>query len=214
MTTSRTKRARQTAGSGEPPVAAGHYLLELDLHLFFVPLMQEWGDGIVLTRTLALPFLPNGDIAIGGRSIEGDAQPLGYRLKNIVWDVDRNRFVATTTAAIASGALKSPIGDDFEACKFKFDWDDDEELCEIETLPASKRPHPFNELMSALVRMLFDLGNNEAFAYAMYKTKTYFELDTNRSPQFQEAMKTYEPMTPEQRKRVLKNVLRRTCRFG
>ncbi len=32
------------------------FTLELDLHLFFTPLMQDWGDGIVMTRTLQLPL--------------------------------------------------------------------------------------------------------------------------------------------------------------
>ncbi|QDV58714.1 hypothetical protein [Rosistilla oblonga] len=32
------------------------YTLELELHLFFIPLMQDWGDGIVMTRTLQLPL--------------------------------------------------------------------------------------------------------------------------------------------------------------
>ncbi len=35
------------------------FTLELDLHLFFTPLMQDWGHGIVMTRTLQLPFPPD-----------------------------------------------------------------------------------------------------------------------------------------------------------
>jgi len=56
------------------------FTLELDLHLFFTPLMQNWGDGIMMTRTIQLPFPPDDKTTIGGRSIEGDCKPpLGYQ---------------------------------------------------------------------------------------------------------------------------------------
>ena len=92
-------------GSTEFYGKALEYTLELDLHLFFTPLMQDWGDGIVMTCTLQLPFPPSDKTTIGGRSIEGDCQPLGYRLRDTIWDVDRKRFIATTTADHGGGPL-------------------------------------------------------------------------------------------------------------
>ena len=91
---------------------------------------------------------------------------------------------------------------------------DEDELYELETMPASKRPEPFNELMSALVRLLFNLDNNEAMAYAMYKTKTYFQDEEKQSPKFKDAMQRYEQMTSEAQSKVRRNVLRRAARFG
>ncbi|EMB16515.1 hypothetical protein [Rhodopirellula europaea] len=217
------------------------YTVELDLHLFFTPLMQDWGDGIVMTRTLQLPFPPDGKIAIAGRSIEGDGQPLGYRIRNITWDVDRDRFIATTVADCGGGPLayigddidrhltegwsigswqthydkswKSPIGNRFDRAKFDIEVMDEGDLYKLETMPASKRPGAFNELMSALVRLLFNLNNNEALAYVMYKTKTYFQDEKEQSPKFRDAMQGYEEMTSDERDRVRRNVMRRTSRF-
>lgn len=229
-----------SAGSGRKD---SEYLLELDLHLFFTPLMQEYGDGIVFTRTVGLPFPPADKIALGGRSIEGDCQPpLGYRLQDVIWDVDRERFIATTTADHGGGPIayiaddidrylsegwsigswkkhydsnwKSPIGDRFDRSKFDFEPRDEDDLYELETMTASKRPVPFNELMSALVRLLFNLDNNQAFAYAMYKTKTCFQDEAKQSPKFKDAMSRYNDMNSEEQRKVRKNVLRRVSRFA
>ena len=174
--------------------------------------------------------------------MEGDGQPLGYRLRDTIWDVDRARFIATTTSDHGGGPLayipddidryfsegwsigswqkhcdnswKSPIGDRFDRKKFDFELLDEDDLYELETTPASKRPEPFNRLMSALVRLLFNLYNNEALAYAMYKTKTYFQEEKNQSPKFKDAVQRYEQMTSEEQLKVRKNVLRRTAHFG
>jgi hypothetical protein len=65
--------------------AENRFRVELDLHLYFTPLMREIGGGIVLTRTFDLPFPPCGEIMIVGRSIERDCTPpLGYLLADIV----------------------------------------------------------------------------------------------------------------------------------
>jgi len=61
-------------GSNRPRSEVFRYTLELDLHVFFTPLMQDGGTGIVMTRTLQLPFPPADKIAIGGQSIDGDCQ--------------------------------------------------------------------------------------------------------------------------------------------
>ncbi len=58
---------------------------------------------------------------------------------------------------------------------------DEDELYELETMPASKRPEPFNELMSALVRLLFNLDNNEAMAYAMFVAAICLGMNPEKS---------------------------------
>ena len=85
------------------------YTLELDLHLFFTPLMQDYADGIVFTRTLRFPFPPANKIAIGGHSIEGDYKRLGYRLRDTIWDVDRERFMGSFPASAESSLLRRHV---------------------------------------------------------------------------------------------------------
>lgn len=230
-------------GSNGTHRTAIEFTLELDLHLFFTPLMQSWGDGIMMARTIQLPFPPDDNTTIAGRSIEGDCKPpLGYRLNDTIWDVDRKRFIATTTADHGGGPLayitddldtylsegwtigswrthydkswRSPIGDQIDKSKFDLGLMDEDDLYELETMPASKRPEQFNTLMSALARLLFNLYNNEALAYAMFKTKTYFQDEEKQSPKFKDAMRHYEQMTSEQRDKVRRNVLRRAAHFG
>ena len=43
------------------------FRLELDLRLYFVPLMSDTGNGITVTRTIELPFAPQIELGIAGR---------------------------------------------------------------------------------------------------------------------------------------------------
>ncbi|MEZ6082287.1 MAG: hypothetical protein R3C56_43410 [Pirellulaceae bacterium] len=214
----------------------------LDLHLFFTPLMHEFGDGIVFTQTFTLPFPPSPKIAIGGRSV-GEVMPLlGYKPRDIVWDVDRQVFLASTHEIHQSSPLafipldmalplengwrigswqkhydrswRSPIGDKFDPSKFEFDWEDENELEKFESQQASHRPEQFNQLFSALIRMLFTLRNNESTAYAMYKSKTYFDSEQSRSEKYSAALRTFESMSHDDQEKTRRNVLRRCARFG
>lgn len=232
-----------TKGTAKKVTTENRFRVELDLHLFFVPLMQELGDGITLTRTLDLPFPPNSKIMIGGRSIEGDCiPPLGYRLSDILWDVDRETFLAKTVTSHHGSPVafvpsdietyvqdgwkigswqdfydsdrKCPIGGGINVGKFDFDWDDDDELFSLETTRASKRPEQFNLLFSALIRMLFMLRNNEAVGYAMYKTKLFFQDEAQRSPEFSKLVDDYYRMGDESREKVRRNVMSRSAKFG
>ncbi|NLX07722.1 MAG: hypothetical protein GXY33_21495 [Phycisphaerae bacterium] len=72
------------------------FTLELDLVLYFVPPMVEYGQGITLTRTLDLPFLPVPEVALCGKSIDEAPGPAGLRLDELTWDVDRQLFLAQT----------------------------------------------------------------------------------------------------------------------
>ncbi len=229
--------------TGEKARTENRFRVELDLHLFFVPLMQETGNGIRLTRTLALPFPPNSKIMIGGRSIEGDCvPPLGYRMSDILWDVDRETFLAKTVTSHYGSPVafvpsdietyvqdgwkigswqdfydrdrKCPIGESLNVGKFDFDWEDEDELSLLETTRASKRPEQFNLLLSALVRMLFVLRNNEAVGYAMYKSKLFFQDEKSRSTEFSRLVEEYCQMEDSEREKVRRNVLRRTANFA
>ena len=227
----------------EKDSAQYRFRVELDLHLYFTPLMRQVGDGIVLTRTLDLPFPPNGKIMIGGKSIEGDCTPpLGYHLADIVWDVDRQVFLTNTVMCLDGTPLafvpmeiemqvdngwkigswrkfydrtwKSPIDTNLQASKFDLEWDDEEELYLLETTPSTKMPEQFNQLFSAIVRMLFMLQNNESVGYAMYKSKMYFQDEKNRSPEFSKLIDQYHNMEVSDREKVRRNVVRRAAKFA
>ena len=66
------KRREASKGKAEQASAENRFQVELDLHLFFTPLMQGNRGGVIHTRTLDLPFPPSTKIMVGGRSIEGD----------------------------------------------------------------------------------------------------------------------------------------------
>lgn len=237
------KKNAATEGTGQKVTTKNRFRVELDLHLFFAPLMQEIGDGIILTRTLDLPFPPNSKIMVGGRSIEGDCiPPLGYRMSDILWDVDREIFLAKTVTSHHGSPIafvpmdieryledgwkigswqdfynrdrQCPIGESLNVGKFDFDWEDEDELFLLETTRASKRPEQFNLLFSALIRMLFTLRNNEAVGYAMYKSKLFFQEEAHRSPEFSKLVDEYYRMGDEDREKVHRNVMSRSAKFG
>ena len=59
--------------------------------------MSQHSRGIILTRSIQLPFPPSGDIAIFGRDLmEDGSEPMGIMLKDIIWDTDRQVFFAKT----------------------------------------------------------------------------------------------------------------------
>ena len=227
----------------------GAFVLELDLHVYFEPLMNEHWPGLLFTRTIQLPFIPSTKIAVGGFSLEGECvPPLGYLPSDLIWDVDREVFLAITKASHQSlivylpdiireyleqgwrlGSWKqnydndfeSPIGEDFDAGDFAFEWDNESDIENLETQPPTKRSPEFNRLLSALSRLLVQLKNNVSIAYAIYKTKTYFppdrpgreQLKTKEAEAFREAVFQYQKMDGEHRLQAEKNILRRAARF-
>src|SRR4030095_6481706 len=76
------------------------YAVDVDLVLRYVPPMDDHGHGIRLTRSFELPFPPSGDIAVHSKEWEGIDDPMGYRLKEITWDIDRSQFLAETEISI------------------------------------------------------------------------------------------------------------------
>ena len=76
------------------------FSVDVDLVLRFVPPMDNHSDGIRLTRTIELPFPPAEDISIFSKEWEGEDFPLGYVLKNVTWEIDRDRFLADTLLSV------------------------------------------------------------------------------------------------------------------
>ena len=73
------------------------FVLELDVSLYFVPPMEERARGIVVTRTLELPFPPTDGLFITGIAMNGQPLARGFKLEDVTWDLDRQKFFATTS---------------------------------------------------------------------------------------------------------------------
>lgn len=72
----RTKHGKVVAAGAPAAMAPGPvFKLELDLHLFCEPLMDEEGDGIVVSKTLELPFPPYEGLALIGKQIDESPGP-------------------------------------------------------------------------------------------------------------------------------------------
>jgi hypothetical protein len=174
--------------------------VELDISLCFVPPMDEQARGIVVTRTLELPFAPTNGTFITGIALNGQPMAEGFKLEDVTWDLDHQRFLATT----------SLISQDFPIAEIPVmirDWIDrgwklgsyentyDEELeyeqdlllaepivgAEDEehekrwpTMNLRSRPPALNRFLAALAREMARCYNNWDIAYAIDKTKTYF----------------------------------------
>lgn len=74
------------------------FTVEIDLHLTFSPPMQDDSPGIVLTRSIALPFPPHDGLRVFSAEIDMCPEPEGLTLRDIVWDIDRGVFYASTSA--------------------------------------------------------------------------------------------------------------------
>ena len=88
------------------------YSIDVDLVLRYLPPMGENGDGIRLNRTFELPFPPSADVSVYSKSWEGIDDPIGYRLKEITWDIDRSCFLAETeisSSGLAIGLIPHEI---------------------------------------------------------------------------------------------------------
>ena len=86
---------RGNAGSTESSSKSLEYTLELDLHLFFTPLMQEYGDGIVMTRTTPT--------SISSRQQNRDRRAIRLRATGNHLDIV---YVTRSGMWIASGSLR------------------------------------------------------------------------------------------------------------
>lgn len=182
-----------------------HFKLELDLHVYYVPPMVENRGGIVLTRTIDLPFVPSPEISIYSSAFEeAGPDPLGFRPKDIVWDADRQVFLAHTEHIshnfpwpyivseiqnwVQHGWRLGSYVDTYEAKwraqeqasiaaaprRREKSLPDDDLMEQWPSMPPKERPKHFNQAFGIITRMLADTHNAESVAYAMHRTQMYF----------------------------------------
>lgn len=184
------------------------YAVEVDLVVHFLPPMLDIGNGIRLTRTLELPFVPREDIAVFSKEWEGMEDPLGYRLKEITWDVDRNRFLAETSISMVGtpiamipheihrltdhgwklGSFKDQYSTERKRGRKRAKlptmkishWDDDE--AEQWDVQPKGRPKEYKLILHTVVAMMATLQNNCIVAYAMLKTGRYADVPEGKQP--------------------------------
>lgn len=188
------------------------YTLELDLHLFFIPPMEDQGQGIILTRTIPIPIQPTSGLILCGRMLEEcGSTELGFQLDDVKWDLDREVFLATTSLtdvglplALIPDTLRSYIergwrvGSHSDAYPDEAGEDEDggdgpsvcasgsasdyERQESLQGMPQNRRPKDFNRLFKALICEMVRASNNVSAAYAMDKLRRLVELPVDRNP--------------------------------
>jgi len=183
-------------------MGAATFRLELDLRLYFVPPMTETGNGIVLTRSLDLPFPPYTGLVVFGRSMDVTEEPTGFHVDDVIWDADRRVFLAHTDA-VSQDVSIAEIADEIETW-LGLGWrlgsyneayrrrtrrrkgeeddpefavaapDDDDPAEGWQRKSPRDRSREFNAFFRALVRFMVESMNNESVAFAMHTTKRYF----------------------------------------
>lgn len=177
------------------------FKVELDLSLHFWP-MDDRGDGIMLMRTLELPFAPANKLMVFSKEIDECPEPLGFCLGELVWDMDRRIFLAKTgyvdDTPIAMVPFriadwlnrgwrlgsymdsyrrqrKSRTKHSIEPLSSKdFADHDEDEMDTWPSQPPSARPAQFNRIFDAMIRTMAELHSNSSTAYAMSITKRLY----------------------------------------
>lgn len=204
-------RRHEGERAGFDPGAKNMYRLELDLDVYFVPPMDANGAGISLTRSLTVPFPPWTGLNVCSRRIDEPADPAGFSLRDVVWDMDRQVFLASTTLEIqalpiawipewirgwldlgwrvgsyADGYAESDedtVSSEAAVEPAKASAADEELHEKMHQLAQNRRPRWFNQLFRALVRQMAETFNNSEVAYAMDSTARYFsEEDLKAAP--------------------------------
>ncbi len=173
------------------------FKLELDLRLKFIPPMHEHSSGIIVTRTIDLPYAPSSGLRIFGSELDECPDPMGFTIEDVTWDLDREVFLAHTSIvcvdepmAFIPGDLRSWIDRGWRLGSFEDNYGDnddteedsvdndevnvdaDEEYARLEimhTLPRNRRNREFNQFFKAMVRHMAENFDNSAVAYAMDK---------------------------------------------
>lgn len=177
------------------------YTLELDLELHFDPPMDDRGPGIVLTRTISLPFPPTDKLILYSSKMDECPEPGGWCLTDLTYDIERDVFLARTFGSYGGFFFREildvlrahvergwrfgsyldkyrqpePVQDEDQAW---VPWD--QVGCERDEVPgksARTRSREFNRLFGGLVGAMASLRNNLAVAFAMDKTKRFFDSD-------------------------------------
>jgi len=90
------------------------FKIQVDLSLVFIPPMEEHGAGIHLHRQFEIPFVPFEGMHLTGKAFDENHGPMGFKLVNITWDLDRKLFFAETTL-VSSGFPIALILDDIRS---------------------------------------------------------------------------------------------------
>jgi hypothetical protein len=180
------------------------YQVELDYVLRFVPPMSEHSGGLVLTRTLELPFPPYKKLYLFAKDLDDCPYPPGLRLDEVTWDIDRECFLATTELIVHGPIADIPwllssylergwqVGslmgqyetdddldeepaDEVDVPEGTDDWDMDA-LEALEKESPRRRPKALNQLVKALVRVMVENGDDMAAAYALDRTGLVISL--------------------------------------
>jgi hypothetical protein len=179
------------------------YPIDVDYVVRYVPPMLDWAKGLRLSRTFELPFPPSGGVSVFSKEWERIEEPLGYRLKAITWDIDKQRFLAETEV-MATGVPLALIPHELRNLldcgwaygsyleKYKSGgkrgrkraklptmriskWND-EEAEAWEEARSKSRPKEFKTVLHAIVATMVELQNNCSVAYAMLKTGGYVDV--------------------------------------
>lgn len=174
------------------------FTLHIDLHLHFDPPMSDSSRAIILNHQVELPFVPSNDQAIFVPAIDRCNAPMGFHLKDVVFDVSRGVFLASTY--VSDSGLPLPLIADELAEWIHLGWrfgsyrdsylaEDDEDL---DTAEADEGPDPWevaeaqhhmswrargrevNRVLKAMIRHLVETQSNEAEAFAFDTTGRYF----------------------------------------
>lgn len=208
--------------------------------------MSDKEPGIVLTNTLTLPFPPTDGLIVTGTIVNEQPHPEGIPLKELTWDADRGVFLAYVECSyhcfpilsiaqdirswLDRGWRFGSYADHYEkkrgrkpyrkAPKCGTEPDLDEEEAELlHGMKPRHRPPFFNTLMEALVREMAVLDNNRSVAYAMDKTKMFFEKPGTKEPETPEmkkffaAVEAFRKMTDDQQYDWQDRVARRNPRL-
>jgi hypothetical protein len=71
------------------------FKLHLDLEICYSPPMSDGHPGVVLTRSLELPFPAHEGLVLHGAKMDQVTDPpLGIYLREVMWDVDHQVFLA------------------------------------------------------------------------------------------------------------------------
>ena len=162
------------------------FKVDLDHALYFVPPMDEHAGGIIVTRTLELPFAPSPGLMVFGKEMDECPEPMGFKLGDLVWDMDRQVFLAKTSTVYDSPIALVPYEirgwidrgwrfgsyldlypqEDEPKTRSKMLKElvardgvpdfDDDEMDRWPALPPAARPGHFNETFGSLVRMMAD----------------------------------------------------------
>jgi len=200
------------------------FRLHMDLHLHYVPPITEAGPGIIMTREIEIPFPAFEGLRVYSPAFDDCPDPMGFTLKEVVWDVDRQVFLADTylashdlPMAFIADDIRAWLGRGWRLGSFcddypEPDYSDEEpadgdgdtdasaandDLERLHTLAPQRRPKEFNQVLKALVRHMAETFNNSAAAYAMDKTGRFFSDDDIKARPTDPAVRRWQELCSE-----------------